>query len=64
MKQNVGIIDRIVRTLLSFTIFGVLFIYTFSKPATTVLSVLAIYLLLSAMFLFCLFYKVLGIHTN
>jgi hypothetical protein len=64
MKKNVGNIDRIVRTLLSFAIFGVLFAYTISKPVTTVLCVLAIYLLLSGMFLFCLFYKALGIHTN
>ena len=64
MKRNVGYLDAMIRAFLSVFVFYLLSKYLTDKAATAVLCSLAIYLVLTAAFRFCLVYKILRFQTN
>lgn len=64
MKQNMGGIDRVIRTSLAFVVAILYFTNNLSGIAAIVLGIFAIVFLLTSIFGFCPLYTVLGIRTN
>jgi hypothetical protein len=64
MKQNVGTVDRLIRGILAAIIVVLYFTNAITGVWATVLLVIAAFLLLTAIFGYCLIYGLLGIHTG
>ena len=64
MKQNMGKIDRIIRTLLALVIVILYLTNNLTGLAAIVLGIFAIVFLLTSTFGYCPLYTALGIRTN
>ncbi len=64
MKQNMGTIDRIIRTALALVVAILYFTGNISGLAAIILGVFAIVFLLTSMVSFCPLYAALGINTT
>jgi hypothetical protein len=63
MKQNVGIIDRIIRVLLAIGLFYVAMTWPMTSAIRIILSVVGGLLLVTSVTGFCLIYKLFGWST-
>lgn len=64
MKQNMGTIDRVIRTALALVVAILYFTGNLSGLAAIVLGIFAIVFLLTSIVSFCPLYTVLGINTT
>ena len=64
MKQNMGMIDRVVRTLLALVVAILYFTHNLSGVAAIILGIFAIVFLLTSLFGVCPLYIPLGIKTT
>jgi len=64
MKKNMGIVDRILRIIMTAVLAVLYFTNIVSGMLVTVLLVVAIALLLTSIFSICLIYLPLGLKTN
>ena len=64
MKQNMGTIDRAIRTLLALVVAILYFTDNLSGLAAIVLGIFAVVFLLTSMVGYCPLYTVLGIKTT
>ena len=64
MKQNMGTIDRVIRTSLALVVVILYFTGNLSGLAAIVLGIFAIVFLLTGIFGFCPLYTALGINTT
>ena len=64
MKKNMGIVDRILRIIVTAVLAVLYFTNIVSGMLVTVLLVVAIALLLTSIFSICLIYLPLGLKTN
>lgn len=64
MKQNMGTIDRVIRTSLALVVAILYFTNNLSGLAAIVLGIFAIVFLLTSLVGFCPLYTVLGIKTT
>jgi hypothetical protein len=64
MKQNVGTVDRLIRGVLAAIIAVLYFTNAITGVWATVLLVIAVFLLLTAIVGYCFLYSLLGIHTG
>lgn len=63
MKQNMGTIDRVIRTALALIVAFMYFTDKLSGLAAIILGIFAVVFLLTSMVGFCPLYTVLGIKT-
>ena len=64
MKQNMGTIDRVIRTVLALVVAILYFTKNISGLAAIILGIFAIVFLLTSIVGFCPLYTVLGIRTT
>lgn len=64
MKQNLGTIDRVIRTVLALVVAILYFTDNLSGLAAIVLGIFAVVFLLTSMVGYCPLYTVLGIKTT
>ncbi|HOO90826.1 MAG TPA: DUF2892 domain-containing protein [Syntrophales bacterium] len=64
MKQNMGRMDRLIRTMLALVIIILYFTNNLTGLAAIILGIIALVLLLTSTFGYCPMYTVLGIRTN
>ncbi len=63
MKKNIGTIDKTIRVILGFVIFGLYFAKIITGTLAIVLIILAGVFFITSIFSFCPLYHLLGINT-
>ncbi|HDP94526.1 MAG TPA: DUF2892 domain-containing protein [Candidatus Aminicenantes bacterium] len=64
MKKNMGVIDRMIRTILALVVVLLLVTKTLTGTLAIALGVIAVVFLLTSLVSFCPLYTLLGMRTN